>query len=248
MRRIFATLSKKWPEYILEVLVITLSILGAFALDNWNQNRISSRLVGDYYCRFLADIRQDELQVQELIDDSRNRLASSNELLALLLGPAPDKQEAIELVLASTSKISYQFKPISAGYDDLKSSGNLNTFTDQGVVDQLGRYLQEAAGMAANITNNGHIALNELFEIDNLFEIGLIDNAFFRSGIDSAIVDASRLDRSPLTASQTRQLKHLAAVLIAVNDRNSTHYESMQTKLQAVKPLLEKKCPRPGSY
>lgn len=244
MKRIFSTLSEKWPEYILEVLVITLSILGAFALDNWNQNRISSRLVGDYYCRFLADITQDELKVQELIEDSRARLSGSNRLLALLVSPAPGKQEAIGLMLASTSKISYQFKPISAGYDDLKSSGNLNTFTDQDVVDQVGRYIQEAAGLAGNISHNGYVALNEVFEIDNLFEIGFIDNSFFLSGIDSTLVDKNLLDRSPLTDSQTRQLKHLAAVLIAANDRNITHYEHINSRIQAVKPLLEKKCPQ----
>ena len=247
MKRIFTTLGQKWPEYILEVLVITLSILGAFALDTWNQNRLSSRLVDDYYCRFLADINQDEAQVQELISESRERLASSNEMLALLLSPAPDKREAIGLMLASTSKISYQFKPISAGYDDLKSSGNLNAFTDQVVVDKVGRYLQESAGLEGNITNNGYIALNELFEIENLFEIGFIDTPFFREGIDTTIIDTQNLDQLPLTKSQARQLKHLAAVLIAVNDRNITHYESIREKIKAVRPLLEQKCHRPGA-
>ena len=243
MKRILSTLSKKWPEYILEVLVITLSILGAFALENWNQNRQSARLVGDYYCRFLADIAQDESKIQELIRESQERLTSSNELLAILLKPTPNKRQAIERVLAASSRISYQFKPISAGYDDLKSSGNLNTFTDQAVVDRVGRYLQESEGLAGNITNNGHIALNELFEIENLFEVGFTDNRFFLRGLDTTIVDAAQLDRSPLTDPQVRQLKHLATVLIAVNDRNVTHYEHIISKIQEVKPLLEIKCP-----
>ena len=39
MNSIIKALRKNWAKYLIEALVITFSIIGAFMLDNWNEER-----------------------------------------------------------------------------------------------------------------------------------------------------------------------------------------------------------------
>jgi len=73
MKRIYSILKEKWPEYILEILVITIGIFGAFALNTWNESNISSA----YEQKQLSFLKSE-------LDENINQLdgvISNNELL-----------------------------------------------------------------------------------------------------------------------------------------------------------------------
>ena len=76
MKTILEILQRKWAEYLLEILVIVIGVLGAFILNNWNDQRKLKKEEKVTLSNFKESLKND-LQNLEFRIDLNNRVDSS---------------------------------------------------------------------------------------------------------------------------------------------------------------------------
>lgn len=84
MKIIFKTLKEKWPEYFLEILVITMGILGALVLNNWNDGRKASDVQQKTMERMIDDLESDLKRYKFLTESFEKRIGRCDSVLALI--------------------------------------------------------------------------------------------------------------------------------------------------------------------
>lgn len=138
---------EKWPEYLVEMLVIVFSISASFALDEWKDNQ-SKRTLEQTYLRGLAtDLVTDSSHLAEVIVETKTIVGKARHLLA----PA-----TTDVLRASTGEflndVRFIFKrprfiAEDATFSDLKSSGNLQVVDDFSLKNALFDYYRQYAGI-----------------------------------------------------------------------------------------------------
>ena len=146
MKRILTTLSQKWPEYLLEMLVITAGILGAFALNNWNEGRKEVLLEKKYIAGFIDDINAYKTSVNRLLIQNEYSQTSSENLFLIMdsdlsfeeiellsiKSRSPVIGDTLNLIM-SLERTSWISRVSKNAYtmDDLRSSGNPGAISNE---------------------------------------------------------------------------------------------------------------------
>ena len=115
MKRILSTLKQKWPEYLLEMIVITAGIVGAFALNNWNEGR-KSKVKEESMLRLIHETLERDVDGPIKIFQRRNQ--NSNHAVNKMLQKCPADSIEIEGLISTLT-----FQIDTSPYEQLQSIG-----------------------------------------------------------------------------------------------------------------------------
>lgn len=226
MKRIGTTLKDKWPEYILEIIVLIIGIYGAFALNTWNESR-KEREIERYY---LVNLHKDfELQLAEI---EENRIYEDHLKQSL--------KRAVEIMESDFENIDlHQFnldlssiwlarlpKFYDATFRDLNSTGNLNLISNRSLKESLNTHYQRFDRIAIVIEDN--VRENNRYLVEDVLRHGLLNLKFDLSFMDGDRADdygdafskkyAAKFDKIAL--NQLKSDVNLLLLHNAINGRN----------------------------
>ncbi|WP_421874453.1 DUF6090 family protein [Marinoscillum sp.] len=84
MKKLLITLSQKWPEYLIEGVVIVASILGAIALENWNEHRKERAKEQEYLTELQADLITDLEDITYNLDFTIDKKKSNDKIIEFI--------------------------------------------------------------------------------------------------------------------------------------------------------------------
>jgi hypothetical protein len=207
MKKILETLKRKWAEYLLEIMVITIGILGAYALNNWNEGR-------------KTDIEEQEI-LQLLYNDFRNSKTHSESLIKkelrnieMLTAALGSKERVDSLFNLSdgpqiAKDIFWDFQhegPVFRGYMDLKSSGKSSLIQSLELRYELTQLEEEIYSLAFLLDDrrNVHTTRIDAIAFDNLNYLAIMD------GKHAGIIKGQETDYTQLL--QNPRIRNMLAI------------------------------------
>lgn len=183
MKRILTTLKEKWPEYLLEILVITIGILGAFALNNWNENRKQKLKETSILQEINFEFRKNKEQFQEGKQWHKRGEQSSKWLLEEFPFNSSTDQDSLLLHFRNTFSF-WTFEPSSSNVDIIVNSESFDIIENEELRKILIRwnnvledYKEEEL---RNVRNFDNVYLPYLRSRIDLYEAQVNENLSYR--------------------------------------------------------------------
>lgn len=150
MKKILETLKQKWAEYLLEIIVIMFGILGAFILNNWNENRIERTKERLFLNKLSLNLTDDISNYSFILEQQMKYQNAIDSFLLIVRSPAIYSVNDLDKY-RSRIWLFERFTPIKTAFENLKSSGELNIIQSHIILDQLFEYYRNVESQTSGI-------------------------------------------------------------------------------------------------
>ena len=144
MKIIFTILSQKWPEYILEIIVITIGIFGAFTLNNWKETRKNQIFEKEVLTQIKINLERDRETLEEIRISFEKAIKSSDKILQKK--QEYSENDSTKYWLGDIVQFD-RFQPLTNAYEMLKSKG-LDNLSNKKLAFLLGQYYDDEVHQA----------------------------------------------------------------------------------------------------
>ena len=237
--------SKKIKSYFLyaigEIILVVIGIFIAIQLNNLNEDRKLKDKEKIYYCKLLEDVRQDALEVDRLIAATEKRIHHSNVFLGLLQEDELDAEKIAQEMFNSVSFVTFTFRPSTASFEDIKSSGNLGVL-DEDIKKQLIEFYVYIDGIVDVVNTNSDRAVH-LFQTNESF----VDEGWQFIGVAAEALDSTLVDIQVLRAAadpyaSRKQLMSDALYYIGSGSRVKMLYGLLRDRIKEMEEVLIAQC------
>jgi len=170
-------LKNNWIRYGFETLVVINGILIAFALDNWNENRIQNIKETHYLERLVKDLESDTTYYNERIASSEELISFHSEFVRTMY-QIQNSFEEVENLFSQLTWNSQHLTTQDATYIELTSSGNLDILRNSDLKDAIIKYYIRNEEASKHVTEFNEFS-TRLFA--NLLEGNRIQGNFYNS-------------------------------------------------------------------
>lgn len=139
MKRIINTLAAKWPEYLIEAIVIVLSILGAFWLDSWKETTSKLESRKSYLESLSKNLLADSSQIQLVIENNARLMSRLDSALLMTKGKIDFNSTSFNKHISSLI-YTVDYRQNRMTFDNLVNSGKIELLNDIHLVEMLYGY------------------------------------------------------------------------------------------------------------
>jgi Na+-transporting methylmalonyl-CoA/oxaloacetate decarboxylase gamma subunit len=123
MKKLLKTLSQKWPEYLLEILVLIIGIYGAFAVESWNETRKEQKEEVAYLHAINVEFKENREQFKKVLAAHQLSYNSCEKLLVECAKKQPNPDSLTSYVYGFW--MTYTFDPSQSSIESLLSTSSI---------------------------------------------------------------------------------------------------------------------------